>query len=610
VPRIVLALATPILLLIVVEGGLRVAGYGFPTSLFLRSKGEQEYTSNELFLRQFYPRSTPGKLHPFAVPAGKNPGTVRIFILGESAAMGTPNPSFGFGRILEVMLRRGHPEKKFEVINAAMAGINSHIILPIARECTRHQPDLVILYLGNNEVVGLHAPGPESTWANRNLTAIRILQWIKSTKLGQLLTSLTDGSPTDEQDMEFFRRHRVARDDFRRAAVYRNFRANLESICDVVHRAGAGVVLSTVAVNLKDFPPLASLHRVNASEAETAEWESLYHRGIAAEAQGRLAEAVQNYQAAEQVDDHFAELHFRLARCYYALGRFADARRQYELARDWDALQFRADRRVNEIIREVAANRGGPGMTLVDAERIVGESALSENGIPGDKLFSEHVHLKFDGDYLMAAALYRAVISVLDKDTGNTASAPVPSRDECARELAYTPWDELQIRLAMLQVQSHPPFLDQLDHAARQSQAEQQVKQRQAEFTRQDLSQSIQIYLEAIARAPDDWQLHHNFAMLNYTVGDYAPAARHFETEVKKFPRYLTGRMILGAALARAGKTEDAITQFNEALRIDPQFAPARQSLATLTSAEWKKESLKNPSGYPTSPGNTNTTSH
>ena len=65
--------------------------------------------------------------------------------MGESAAAGTPDPAFGFARILEVMLRRQFPDRRIEVINAAMRGINSHIILPIARECVRLQPDLFIV---------------------------------------------------------------------------------------------------------------------------------------------------------------------------------------------------------------------------------------------------------------------------------------------------------------------------------------------------------------------------------------------------------------------------------------------------------------------------------
>ena len=79
--------------------------------------------------------------HPCTLSA-KPAGTVRIFVLGESAAMGTPDPSFNFGRILGVMLREQYPGMQFEVVNGAMTAINSYVTREIARDCAARQPDL------------------------------------------------------------------------------------------------------------------------------------------------------------------------------------------------------------------------------------------------------------------------------------------------------------------------------------------------------------------------------------------------------------------------------------------------------------------------------------
>ena len=45
----------------------------------------------------------------YAIPAEKPQGTFRIFVLGESAAMGDPDPAYAFSRYLEVMLRQRYP---------------------------------------------------------------------------------------------------------------------------------------------------------------------------------------------------------------------------------------------------------------------------------------------------------------------------------------------------------------------------------------------------------------------------------------------------------------------------------------------------------------------
>ena len=44
--------------------------------------------------------------------AEKPKGTFRIFVLGESAAMGDPDPAYAFSRYLEVMLRQRFPENE------------------------------------------------------------------------------------------------------------------------------------------------------------------------------------------------------------------------------------------------------------------------------------------------------------------------------------------------------------------------------------------------------------------------------------------------------------------------------------------------------------------
>ncbi len=81
--------------------------------------------------------------YPLMVPKVKPPDTTRIFVFGESAAYGDPEPEFSMSRILEALLEGRHPDRKFEVINTAMTAINSHVILPIARDCASQQGDVL-----------------------------------------------------------------------------------------------------------------------------------------------------------------------------------------------------------------------------------------------------------------------------------------------------------------------------------------------------------------------------------------------------------------------------------------------------------------------------------
>jgi hypothetical protein len=131
----------PLLLLGGLEIVLRLAGYGYSTGFFEKIRvGEKEFlVNNENFSPRFFPPQLARWPDPFIFPATKPPDMVRIFIFGESAAMGDLQPACGASRCLEVLLRQRFPGKKFEVINLGITAINSHVILPIARECARHE---------------------------------------------------------------------------------------------------------------------------------------------------------------------------------------------------------------------------------------------------------------------------------------------------------------------------------------------------------------------------------------------------------------------------------------------------------------------------------------
>ena len=584
--RLAALVLVPLFVLGGIEGALCVFHYGFSTNFFSKTPDGAAFGVNEKFLFQFYSgNAAKGKTQPFLIPNPKPAGTTRIFLFGESAAQGTPEPAFGFIRILEVMLRSQFPQQRFEFVNAAMRGVNSHILLPAARDCASKSPDVFILYIGNNEVVGLHSPGPDSTIVDRHLALSRALQRFKSLRLGQWITGLREKSkPARKQDMEFFREHRIAFDEPGRQRAYRHFERNLEDICRAAERAGAKTVLSTIAVNLKDFPPIGSLHRANLTPAEQAQWESLYAKGAAAETSGQYQQAVEQFLAAARLDDHYAELQFRLARCDFALNQFDEARRHYALACDWDAMPFRADAKVNEVIRRVAASHQGGAGGFVDVERAFAESDLSDRGIPGDRLFHDHVHLNFDGDYLIAKTLFPAIVAALGKSSA--AGSTVPSRKECAQALAFTKWGELQIDAGVVASRNVPPFLDQLEHAQWQAAAEQALKTRQQQITQSDLQEGAATFTAALARNPQDWHLHTLYGRFALEQGDFQTALDNLRFPVNLFPDRLGPRMGYAAALARAGNRSEAIAQYQEVLRIDPGNALAEQTLTWLYSQQ------------------------
>ncbi|HOY57621.1 MAG TPA: tetratricopeptide repeat protein, partial [Verrucomicrobiota bacterium] len=436
----------PLLALAFIEGSLRLAGYGYPTGFFRRgiAEGRAVLLDNDKFGWRFFGPEIARAPRPTSLPAVKPPKTVRIFVLGESAAFGDPQPEFGLPRMIEVLLRARWPERRFEVINAAMTAINSHVLLPIARDCAQADGDLWIIYMGNNEVVGPFGGGTVFGPQIPHLALIRASLALNATRTGQLLANLPrlwrEHSPdrSEWQGMEMFIEHQLRQDDPRMARVYAHFERNLADIVEIGRARGVKLVVSTVASNLRDCPPFSSMHRPGLTANQIEEWGCLYQRGVDAEAKGKHAEAVDAFDAAGRIDDHFAELQFRWARCCLALGRQAEARQRFALARDADALRFRVDSRINDLIRNTATDRERDGVFLVDAEELL--SRQSPEGLLGEELLYEHVHLNFHGNYALARILAEQVARVLpDSRTGDTdPRQPWLSETECARHLAWT----------------------------------------------------------------------------------------------------------------------------------------------------------------------------
>jgi tetratricopeptide (TPR) repeat protein len=588
------AVAAPVLLLILIEAGLRIFGYGHPTGFFLRSQvgGRNVFIENQAVTERYFPKGLARSPQPIVMADPKPADAYRIFIFGESAAMGDPEPAFGFGRMLEVILRAQYPGKTFEVVNVAITAINSHVIREIARDCAGKEGDLWIIYLGNNEVVGPFGAGTVFGQQAPGRPVVRATIALKATRLGQLLDDLkqhlsgASGLPATWEGMEMFVKQQIRQDDPRMAVVYDHFQKNLDDILRRGESAGARVLVSTVVSNLKDCPPFASLHRPDLSVAQRDEWRKLYDAGSELESATNHAAAIDVLQKALLLDDHHAATHFRLGRCFMALGKYELARQSFQKARDLDALRFRADTRINEILRQVAAKRSR--VTFVDAVGTFAQNSPHE--ITGEEFLYEHVHLNFAGNYLLARTLAGEIAGLLPAQVTGAKTNPAPplSAEECARRLALTEWDRLQVTDEMIRRLQKPPFTGQLDHEARDQWWQKQRAELQSWARAPRVGEAMETYRRALALAPDDWVLHENFARMLQESGESAAAEAQWRRVIELRPHYAPAYYSLGNVLDAQNRNAEAQICFQQALQRRPDSHEARNGLGLVLSSQGK----------------------
>jgi tetratricopeptide (TPR) repeat protein len=578
--RLLAVTLAPLAFLTLLECALWLSGYGYSTSFFVKIRDRDAYTTNQRFGWQFFPPAIAREPAVCELPAVKSEDAYRIFILGESAAMGTPEGAFAFGRMLEVMLRQHYAGVRFEVVNAAMTAINSNCLVPVAKECVRQKADLLILYMGNNEVIGPYGPGSVMGRYSPNRLMIRAGMLVKSWRTGQLLQNILRPSDArgkisaEWRGMEAFLGQNVTADDPRMEVVYEHFHENLQTICELARSSGSQVLLSTVATNLKDCAPLASVHAARLDASQRERCDRLCRAGRELAAQGKHEQAIVQFQQALAIDVRFADAHFCMARSLLQTGAVEKSFEHFVQARDLDALRFRADSRINQAIRDLAAQRTVNGVYFVDFGKLLEEKARTQSSLPGNEWFYEHVHLRPEGNYLLAEAIFRQLSPVLPewvrKRAATGSSEPI-SFEACCQRLALTPWNRLQMEEDIATMTGRPPFTQQLDFDQQQAARSMEIRRLRAKYeTPHALDEALHVYEVAIQANPDDLDLRRCLARLLLQRNDYQGAIQQWRYLLARFPDMAIWHANLGLALEAGGDVPGALAEFQQAGALNP----------------------------------------
>ncbi len=587
--RLLLLIGAPVLFLLVLEGALRLAGFGRNPDFFIPDAKPGLYRTNPRFTEAFFAASPGPKPQNFRIAQTKPVGTKRVFVLGESAAMGVPEPGFGLAPHLRAQLRAAYPGQSIEVYNLGITAINSHVIRLIAEAAGRFAPDVFVIYMGNNEVVGPYGPGSAISDRRRSLGIIRASIWARNTRTGQLLQWITarfrrNGTNLrDRRGVDMFAGRTVAADDPRLPAVYRNFEENLSDIIATAHAAGAKVILSTVAVNLADCAPFASLHHAGMSATELGDWKQTMGHAIEAEELGDAPTARSGLEKALQLDPTYAETHFRLGRLLLRGGELAAARHEFGEALQYDALRFRADEHLNAIVRRVAQSHS-TFVTLVDAADAMGATVNSSHPISDHRQFLEHVDLTWEGNDALTRLLAPAVASAL------FGQPPSPNRwlgiDTCASRMGFTRYGRL-IMLAQLEdLTGRPPFTSQLTFAHDRTSLHDALNTLTAALRSADALRSDILTIEtALDDDPQNAFLLFHAAAANAQIKATQHALELNERLLSVEPPSAENLAQKAFLLATLGRTNDAETTLLESVQREPYYFQTYALLAQVWMA-------------------------
>lgn len=559
--RICLALAAPVLLLVVVEAGLAALGLFPPVRLLQPTihQGVEYVYTNPDFGQLFLPRRENPMPSPVWVTREKKPGVTRVVLLGESAAAGFPHPEFNLGRVLQAIWSERYPEQPLEVVNLTMVAVNSHILRLFAREAMGLKPDALVVYAGHNEAIGPYGPAQVFGRAYPWVWLARLNLWLRNTRVGRgvdagyrLLRERRGQAMPRWVGLEEFRDRPVPPDHPRLDTMARQARINFGDIATRAQRDGVPVLLCLPAVNLTDWPPLGSLPQELDDETVLSAW-----------LRGDAGPAVSAWQV------------YRLARQRAAVGDWPSAWPLYRRASDTDLYRFSADSRIRAALADVGRRFPSNRVVVADADQMLHEA--NPRFRTDRDYFYEHVHLTFAGRVKVAGLMVDRLARLFGKP--ETGAAGNVQMEDVAQQLLYTPWDEYDSwqniwALLSLGVFARQPGKEDREHFI----SETTLRLREQLSREWDENRLTLAYREAQARLPDDPVVDFIAGCLYIGLSSFELAERALRRGLARWPNYPEAYLNLARVLlARAD-----FTGMEQALEQAARYAPQHPRLPLL----------------------------
>lgn len=392
-----IAFSLPFLFLLIIEGGLRLFGYGDAFPVFIEDIENQDYLmmnpqlGNRYF--KYYAMATKGQFDVFKKE--KTEETFRFFVQGASSVVGFPYAhGLSFPRILERQLKEQFPNKEIEVVNMALAGITSQALLDQVPAIVRQKPDAVLIYAGHNEYYGtdgvassqsIQMPSWLKNWYQRNKFKIRLIQLVRNITIQP--TRPVEGKGTMMERMVAQRTIELNSKKYK--AGIQQFQNNLQQILKKYKKAEIPVLVGSLVSNIKDQEPFISEPGRLEEELNSDSKEALWHA----------------FEETKEKCSGCAEDFYKLGQALLELKDPDLAKKAFQSAKEADLLRFRAPDTLNSLIRQMSTQFDNAVYVPV----LEAFEAQSPNGMVGTELLLEHVHPNINGYQLMAGSFRKSI---------------------------------------------------------------------------------------------------------------------------------------------------------------------------------------------------------
>jgi tetratricopeptide (TPR) repeat protein len=540
-------------------------------------------------------------------PQQKDENTYRIFCMGGSTTFGRPyQDPLSFCGWLRTYLQAADPSRKWEVINAGGISYASYRVARMMNELKDYQPDLFIVYSGQNEFLEQRSYG---TLQELPAWMINLDATMSSTRIYTAMKLAMDAIRPGTGDISLKRdelngevdellNHTLGpesyyRDEILKQQVIMHYRLNLRRIAKIADSVDAGIVFVKPVINIRDISPFKSEHRNDLELDALMQWQVLYNDARNLQQAGRLDEAMVKYRAALAIDDRYAELHFRTGQVLFEQLRYDEAEAAFRRAAEEDVAPLRILASMQQAVEDVAAIEDA---TLIDFPAILRKAYLDEYGhtVFGSEYFTDHVHTNIEGYRKLGMALFDHLV---EQGIAKPEASWDSTRIESITQEVIAGIDENDEGVTLLNLgavfewagkfeESHALLLRALEILGPAEDI--YMRLASSSYSLGKLDDAFN-YLKKLQKLSADFPgLNSKLGMIRLEQGKTGEAIAYCQAELESAPGNHFPYVCMAKAFAVKGESEKAQTYFKTALDLNPDSTFVRLSY-TLYLIEQKR---------------------
>lgn len=307
--------------------------------------------------------------------------------------------------LVDFFLKGKVDDRPVRSVNLAAPGRDSEYNLNklkiLLKNKRARSPDLIVFYGGHNEFLKYTVPPVKPQNVKEHIKC-----WLRKHSLFYKIRYHLKHRPKyslEIDERKFFDTPLVS--ESKHTEIFETYRKNVSKMLELADNSNVPMIIPNLTVNVSSWGPNRSVYTGNVKDQDL--FEKLYIEGRQKENNGLYLDAIKSYIKTLKFCNTFAEVYYRLGKCYYKTGDYDKAWGAFTLAIDFDQNPIMGFNLPNLMLRELSQKYD---VNFIDTAEIF--RTRSPNRVTDYSLFVDYCHPNIKGYMLLSYAIAEEIKQV------------------------------------------------------------------------------------------------------------------------------------------------------------------------------------------------------